>query len=973
MRRVLIVDDVPLNAEVIASALDGRYDVNHASTGPQALAIAQGDKSPDVILLDANMPGMGGIEVCEILKSDSRTAQIPVIFLTANINGGDEEKAFAVGAADYVRKPISASVLRSRIDNQLSIVLAKEAAKTHVEQLLLLERRKCKIELEQANQTLKYIQSITGEAIWDYDVAAGILRHNAQWSRLLRLDESFQEHPIETLLAVIHEDDRATVLERLQTAIKERRPYESEHRLRRSDGQIIWVHDRGQVVGAGADGPAQRIVGSFIDISNRMKSELQIRNSEAFVRSLIDLLPFAVAYVERNYVIKYANSYFLNCFEKSPSEVVSQHARRVMGDKFEEIAASSAFKGEVGTFSFRQVLTDGSILIKDVTYIPSFGASNDVVGFLILAVNVTELAQARSELEAANSMLSIALKQAEESSQFKTEFLANMSHEIRTPMNAIVNLTRRLRKNAADPAQVDSLEKIDYSANHLLGIINDILDMSKIASGKMAIAQQDFLLLDLAKMAVDQIKPQADQKGLKVDFSIDPSLPDCLRGDSLRLSQCLINYLGNAVKFTHQGGISLNIFPENSGLNVRFEVRDSGIGLKPDVVPRLFEAFEQADGSITRKYGGTGLGLAITKRLANLMGGKVGVESSPGNGSIFWFTAALKLGDEKGVLANTATEQLSAQALSDKYGHIRLLVAEDIDLNREVLQEILDEIGVKAEMAENGEVAVAKASANPYDLILMDMQMPIIDGLQATAMIRELPNHANTPIIALTANAFEDDRRLCLSAGMNDFLSKPVCAPKLFTLMIGWLEVSRNGGQGAGAAYFPNREDCANVIGKTIKDCAGCMPVAEPADQTVNTQPDTVSNEVQGRSLDDCLASIPHIDIGTVPSFKNKPDQYVKLLKKFADKHHNTVETVQTALLSGNRDEARQILHALRGSSGMLGIVGIMEPAAKIENAILDGAETSVLMPDIDGLNKLTKVVCTSILNTETEISRGGK
>lgn len=378
---------------------------------------------------------------------------------------------------------------------------------------------------------------------------------------------------------------------------------------------------------------------------------------------------------------------------------------------------------------------------------------------------------------------------AELANRAKSAFLANMSHEIRTPMNAIVGFAHLLRRDGVTPKQADRLDKIMGSAEHLLAIINDVLDISKIESGKLVLEAKPFRVVDVVERLVGLCAERAQSKGLAFRTMVG-ALPPVLVGDCTRLSQALLNYVGNAIKFTEAGTITLRaeVLEEDAdSLLVRFEVQDSGIGIAGDVLSRLFRPFEQADNSTTRKYGGTGLGLAITLRLAELMGGQAGVESEAGAGSTFWLTARFgkaTTAEAGGVAGQSGQVPAAGSAL--RAAHI--LLVEDDPLNREVAAVLVEEMtGAPVDLADSAEQAIAKVQATTYDLILMDLLMPGIDGLEATRRIRALPGYATTPIVALTANAFAEDRERCLAAGMNDHLGKPVVPERLQAVLEHWL------------------------------------------------------------------------------------------------------------------------------------------------------------------------------------------
>jgi CheY-like chemotaxis protein len=338
---------------------------------------------------------------------------------------------------------------------------------------------------------------------------------------------------------------------------------------------------------------------------------------------------------------------------------------------------------------------------------------------------------------------------------------------------------------------IDQLKKVDQASKHLLSVINDILDISKIEAERLQLEQTNFNFGEVLENIVNLIGHRVTEKGVKLRVDLAPEVArQPLRGDPLRLGQILLNFAGNAVKFTEQGSITIRArLAEESTTDVliRFEVQDTGVGISAEDQQRLFTAFEQADSSMTRKYGGTGLGLAISMRLAHLMGGEAGVESTPGQGSTFWFTA--RLGKAIGAEPALAPNILSAEErLKVQYSKTRILLAEDEPINQEVSRGLLEDAGLEIDLAEDGVEAVALAQQNRYALILMDMQMPNLNGVDATRAIRALPGYAEIPILAMTANAFDEDRQVCIEAGMNDHIGKPVDPDKLFETLLKWLE-----------------------------------------------------------------------------------------------------------------------------------------------------------------------------------------
>jgi len=387
--------------------------------------------------------------------------------------------------------------------------------------------------------------------------------------------------------------------------------------------------------------------------------------------------------------------------------------------------------------------------------------------------------------------LKVALDAAQVASVAKSAFLANMSHEIRTPLNAITGMAHLIRRGGLTDQQATQMGKLERAGEHLLATINAILDLSKIEAGKFTLEAAEIQVESLVGNVISMLQERALTKGLQLRGELH-TLPQSLLGDATRLQECLLNYATNAIKFTQAGSVTLRVrLLEESPQSalVRFEVDDTGIGLTDALLPRLFMAFEQADNSTTRQYGGTGLGLAIVRKLARLMGGDVGAENRPGGGSRFWFTAQLTKGANEASIAPVPSNPLHAEMqLRRDYAGRRILLAEDEAVNQEIACILLEDLGLMVDVAVNGEIAVNLFCQNPYDLVLMDVQMPVLDGLAATHAIRSLPQGASVPILAMTANAFAEDKLRCMEAGMNDFLTKPVLPEHLFDTLLRWLK-----------------------------------------------------------------------------------------------------------------------------------------------------------------------------------------
>jgi signal transduction histidine kinase len=418
--------------------------------------------------------------------------------------------------------------------------------------------------------------------------------------------------------------------------------------------------------------------------------------------------------------------------------------------------------------------------------------------------NLLEREQLRKEVEAhrdhleelvaaRTTALSIAKESAEAANRAKSTFLTNISHELRTPMNGIMGMTQLALRRATDPQQIEQLNKAAHSAQRLLGIINDLIDISRIEAERLTLEQTGFKIGLVLENLMSLLGQKIADKGLETEIELDPDLAQqVLLGDPLRLGQILLNLTANALKFTEQGAITLRIQQVEDLLDavrLRIEVSDTGVGIATEDQKRLFTAFEQADNSMTRKYGGTGLGLAISKRLVHMMGGEIGVKSQPGQGCTFWFTVRLnKPGSNAVSPAVTLSENTPEALLHDQFASLRILLAEDEPFNQETSRGLLENTGLVVDLAKDGEQALALAEKNRYALILMDMQMPKLNGIDATRAIRSLPGYAQTPILAMTANAFAEDRQICIDAGMNDHIAKPINPAILRETLLKWLK-----------------------------------------------------------------------------------------------------------------------------------------------------------------------------------------
>jgi len=653
----------------------------------------------------------------------------------------------------------------------------------------------------------------------------------------------------------------------------------------------------------------------YRDITRQKQAEQEITIQKTYLEQLFEASTEAIVFINEKDRVERINSQFTEIFGFSPDEVVGMSLDETIIPP-SRIEEGKNFKEEIkkGRHIFYETVRqrqDGSLLDVSITGMPITIGGKDA-GVYAIYRDISGQKMAEQELKKAKEA-------AEEATRAKSSFLANMSHEIRTPMNAIIGLSNLAMETHLTPQQLDYQKKIQTSANSLLRLIDDILDFSKIEAGKLDLEIDSFSLKAVLERVSSIINVESNEKRIDFSLSVPDAIPNYLMGDALRLGQVLLNLTANAVKFTSKGMVSVAV--ELAGeseqeADLRFIVSDTGIGMSPEQIEQLFQPFHQADLSITRKYGGTGLGLAICRRLLNMMGSEIQVKSTLGTGSEFSFRARFDKAPREAPEVNAGISKKIAKELLDGR---RILLVEDNDANLQVACELLQQVGIEVVVATNGLEAVALAAEEHFDGVLMDLQMPTMDGLTATREIRKGPSPSDLPILAMTANAMAADREECFAVGMNDHIAKPIKPSILYETLVCRL-----------------RPD---------------VDVRVYLDK--GTMPHTVLPEIA-----DSFPEIDGIDIQAgMGAVNGNRELYANLLHNFHNRHRGIAEEIQIELGHGNLIVAQRMAHTIKGVTGTLGAKKLSEISFQLESAIKNDDTNRI--PDLLGrfAKEITRVM----------------
>ena len=786
---ILLIEDNPADSELVSIFLKGVYAGKSILATADSLAkgfeLTQKNVY-DVIILDLTLPDSWGFDTFNQLHA--RIPDTPIIVLT----GLEDEKmgvdAMKLGAQDFLIKgKIKGSDLQRSINYSIE---------RHKLIQSLAEKTKA---LFNEKQKLAEAQKLAHMGSWEADLNARSVTWSDELFRIHGIEPQSQELNENTLSSFIHPDDKESVIKVLEEIINTRRPRTFTYRIVRKDESIRVLYCRGEAI-TDEKGEVIKLIGTGQDITERIQEEEMEKLSTAATKSYN-----SVVITDEHGRIEWVNEGFTTLTGYTLEEVQNSHGELLRHGKDTGISESTNYykkvieKKEPITYESKNFSKNGNEYWTITTLTPVLGDNGEVKRIIAIDSDISERKEMEEDLVRANkiaehslmkgnkalSELMKAKKELEESMHVKEQFLANMSHEIRTPMNAIVGFTELILKTQLTTEQKQYTDAIKTSGENLIVIINDILDFSKIQSGKIPLEHIEFSVSEVLSTLIELMLPKSVEKNISLSKSIDKRIPDRLIGDPTRLNQILLNLVGNAIKFTQKGGvkITVDLISDNADIvNVRFSVSDTGIGIPQDKLPTIFEAFTQAAYDTTRKYGGTGLGLAIVKQLIELQGGDISVQSEMGKGSVFTFTIVYR----KSFTTAVSKKPVQDASKEREFKDLRVLLVEDNTLNQLLAKKVLSDWGWNVEVAENGLIATEKAEKQDFDVILMDIQLPEMDGYEATRYIRNKlqPPKSTIPIIAMTAHAISGEEEKCYKAGMDGYISKPFNPQKLYIKIV---------------------------------------------------------------------------------------------------------------------------------------------------------------------------------------------
>lgn len=878
--KVLLIDDQALIAESVRRMLASETDITFHYCSDPIQAIQQATEiAPTVILQDLVMPEIDGLLLLRFFQANAATRDIPIIVLSAKEAANLKAEAFAAGANDYMVKlpdPVEL-IARIRYHSQAYINL--------------LERDEAYLAMQESELRLRKVLENMPVMMTAFDTEGKIIVWNRECERITGYTAAE--------ILVNPQSKQLFYGEAETLGSQENNFRDREWQITAKDGNpktIVWsnISDRFSI-------PGWAGWGIGVDITERKQAEITLEREYQQLGQIIQNVPIAMAMLDTQlHYLAYSNQW-LTSFNLEGQNLLNQSHYQVLPDLKEEWkqAYQQGLQGQFLSLSEDKWLRqDGSVCYYRWAIQPWYTSDNKIGGIIIVHDRIDELVKAREA--------------ALEAAQVKSQFVANMSHEIRTPMNGVLGMAELLQQTSLNPKQQEYAQTIRTSANHLLSLINDILDFSKIEAGEMQLEMLNFDLNQCITEVVELLTNQAKSKRLVISLKLSDNLPKFLTGDPVRLRQILLNLVGNAIKFTPAGSIEIKALLESETDKtalIHFAVIDTGIGISAAGIKKLFQSFSQVDASTSRQYGGTGLGLAICKQLVSLMKGDIGVKSQINQGSTFWFTIPFEKSHSSQISPKspnntpinteylTLTPQQPFITNNQKKTDLKILIAEDNSINQAVILSQLEMLGYQGECVSNGLEALELLAKQDYDLILMDCQMPLMDGYTATQTLRSREgNQRHSIVIALTANAMLADREKCLAAGMDDYLSKPL-----------------------------EQEDLARVIERWTANKTTSENLSQPAINTCDlTKHPTTETVTENQTPPIDLERLARISRGKVAVQQ-------QLLKIFIDKTPKDLAALETAISTINISQVQYYAHRLKGSAANVGVPTMSALATQLE------------------------------------------
>jgi len=774
------------------------------------------------------------------------------------------------------------------------------------------ESRQAEEDLRHSVERFDLVTRATRDGVFDWNIESGTCWFSANSRAMFGYDRAGHEGSIEEWRVRIHPSDRSMVSRAMESQFGGGEPFNVEYRFLRADGVWRWFQSFG-IVQTDNTGQPVRMVGSNRDVSERRQADERFR--VLFERSTDPHL-----LVDQNGIIdcNRATLEMLMCSDQEslvglhPAELSpdQQPDGRVSSEKAKEMDALARARG-FHRYEWTHRRFDGEEFLVETTMSPV--ALDSGPALLVVWHDISVRKRAEEALRDAKDA-------AEHANKAKSDFLASMSHEIRTPLNGVIGMLGLMMRGELDSKQRDQAEVARQSAESLLSLINDILDVSKLEAGRVDVEHIDFGLLDVVSGVAELLGPKAKEGGNVIDVTYAPDVPADIGSDPTKIRQVLFNLVGNAIKFTHEGSVSVNVMcieRSDVGATIRFEISDTGIGITPDVRETLFEKFSQADASISRRYGGTGLGLSICRMLLEALGGRIGVDSEVGVGSTFWFEVPVSVSSVVDVAIRDAGNEPDNPVDATSLANYKILLAEDNLINQQIAVTLLVDAGAEVDTALNGYEAVEMAPLKSYDIVLMDIRMPELDGVEAAKRIRALGGRcAEVPIVAMTANAMRGDCDTYLAVGMNDYISKPLAFGKLFRTLLKWAPSA--GHMEAGAALS---------VEDTSADDADAAMVAN-----------TVVGELANAG-DMKLVEAPDIDETVIGGLETAlgPEKVKYLVGLQIKTARELMMTLRTSIEASEDEQVIGAAHDLKSTFGQFGALGASAAAAEIEEGFRSG------------------------------------